>query len=75
MDTVQKIINILKPNDKRKENFKYKRIFRTKWFEIEESAHMQEDISACVHKIVKDLLGQEKELLTKLNAVAISEAN
>ena len=75
MDTMQKMINILKPNDKRKENFKYKRIFRTKWFEIEESDHMQEDISACVQKIVEDLLRQEKELLTKLNAVAISEAN
>lgn len=75
MDTMQKMINILKPNDKRKENFKYKRIFRTKWFEIEESDNMQEDISACVQKIVEDLLRQEKELLTKLNAVAISEAN
>lgn len=75
MKTMQEIIDFLKPNDKRKENFKYKRIFRTKWFEIEESDHMQEDISACVHKIVEDLLRQEKELLTKLNAVAISEAN
>lgn len=75
MDTMQKIINMLKPNDKRKEIFKYKRIFRTKWFEIEESDHMQENISNCVHKIVEDLLRQEKELLTKLDAITISETD
>ena len=69
MKTMQEIIDLLKPNDKRKENFKYKRIFRTKWYEIKESDHMQEDIAICVHRTVEDLLKQEKELLDKLYAL------
>lgn len=69
MKTMQEMIDLLKPNDKRKENFKYKRIFRTKWYEIKESDHMQEDIAICVHRTVEDLLKQEKELLDKLYAL------
>ena len=70
MKTMQEIINLLKPNDKRRENFKYKRIFRTNWYEVEESDHMQEDIAIYVHKIVENLLKQEKELLDKLCALS-----
>lgn len=69
MKTMQEMIDLLIPNDKRKENFKYKRIFRTKWYEIKESDHMQEDIAICVHRTVEDLLKQEKELLDKLYAL------
>ena len=70
MKTMQEIINLLKPNDKRRENFKYKRIFRTNWYEVEESDHMQEDIAIYVHKIVENLLKQEKELIGKLCALS-----
>lgn len=69
MKTIQEMIDLLKPNDKRKENFKYKRIFRTKWYEIKESDHMQEDIAIGVRRTVEDLLKQEKELLDKLYAL------
>lgn len=75
MKTMQEIINLLKPNDKRKENFKYKRIFRTKWYEVEESDHMQEDIDIYVHIIIEDLLKQEKELLDKLCAQNTTETH
>ena len=75
MKTMQEIINLLKPNDKRKENFKYKRIFRTKWYEVEESDHMQEDIDIYVHRIIEDILKQEKELLDKLCAQNTTETH
>lgn len=75
MKTMQEIINLLKPNDKRKENFKYKRIFRTKWYEVEESDHMQEDIDFYVHRIIEDLLKQEKKLLDKLCAQNTTETH
>lgn len=75
MKTMQEMIHLIKPNDKRKENFKFKRIFRTKWYEVEESDHMQEDIAIYVHKIVKDLLKQEKELLDQLCALKTAETH
>lgn len=66
METMQKMIDILKPADKRKDTFKYKRLYRTKWHEIDEFEHVQDDITGSVRKIVSDLLKQEKELLDKL---------
>ncbi len=67
LKTMQKIINCLKPNDKRKEQFRYKQVFRTKWYTVEESDHVQEDVETYVYHIVDELLKQEKELLDQLN--------
>ena len=67
MKTMQDMIEILKPSDRRRENFRYKRIFRTKWYDIGEDDNMQENIAACVREIVNDLLNKEKDLLKKLN--------
>lgn len=69
MVTMQKIIKLLKPNDKRKENFKYKRIFRSKWFEFNSSDYIQEDIDPCLNKVIEDLLRQERDLLNKLGTL------
>lgn len=69
MVTMQKIIKLLKPNDKRKENFKYKRIFRSKWFEFNSSDYIQEDIDSCLNKVIEDLLRQERDLLNKLGTL------
>ena len=67
MKTMQDMIEILKPSDRRREDFRYKRIFRTKWYDIGEDDNMQENIAACVREIVNDLLNKEKNLLKKLN--------
>ena len=67
MKIMQDMIEILKPSDRRREDFRYKRIFRTKWYDIGEDDNMQENIAACVREIVNDLLNKEKDLLKKLN--------
>ena len=72
MKTMQEMINLLKPGDKRKENFKYKRIYRTKWYNFAQSGHIQEDVSDCVRTVVEDLLTQEKDLLDRLGALQIT---
>ena len=75
MVTMQKIIELLKPNDKRKENFKYKRIFRSKWFEFNPSDYIQEDIDSCLNKVIEDLLRQERDLLNKLGTLNTVETH
>lgn len=75
MVTMQKIIKLLKPNDKRKENFKYKRIFRSKWFEFNSSDYIQEDIDSCLNKVIEDLLRQERDLLNKLGTLNTVETH
>ena len=72
MKTMQKMMDILKPSDKRKEKFKYKRLYRTKWYEIDESDYTQDDIATGVLGIVDDLLMQEKTLLNKLDLLPIN---
>ena len=71
MDVMQKIIGMFKPTDKRKENFKYKRIFRTKWYDVAYTEQVENSIAACTREIVEDLLNQEKELQRKLGAVDV----
>lgn len=75
MVTMQKIIELLKPNDKRKENFRYKRIFRSKWFEFNSSDYIQEDIDSCLNKVIEDLLRQERDLLNKLGTLNTVETH
>ena len=72
MKTMQEMINLLRPGDKRKENFKYKRIYRTKWYNFAQSGHIQENVSDCVRTVVEDLLTQEKDLLDRLGAPQIT---
>lgn len=71
MDVMQRIIGMFKPTDKRKENFKYKRIFRTKWHDVAYTEQVENSIAACTREIVEDLLNQEKELQRKLGAVDV----
>jgi len=56
MQTMQKMIDLLKPGDKRRENFRYKRLFRTGWYKIEENDSFEDSVSDCVRKVVKELL-------------------
>lgn len=66
MENMQRMIGILKPNDKRKEKFRFKRLFRTKWYEVKESEHMQEDFFICTKRVIEELHHQEKDLLSKM---------
>lgn len=66
MQTMQKMIEILKPGDKRRESFRYKRLFRTGWYKIEESESFEDSVAGCVKKVVKELLKKESHLLKQL---------
>lgn len=60
---VTKIIEKLKPNDKKKE-FKYKRVNTTKWYSIKEDADdYDKEVEKQVRKVVDDLLKKEMELV------------
>lgn len=73
MQTMQKMIEILKPGDKRRENFRYKRLFRTGWYKIEESESFEDSVAGCVKKVVKELLKKESHLLKQLEMEECTE--
>ena len=74
MQTMQKMIDLLKPGDKRRENFRYKRLFRTGWYKIEENDSFEDSVSDCVRKVVKELLKKETQLLKQMEKAEWTEA-
>lgn len=66
MQTMQKMIDVEKPNDKRKYEFRYKRLFRTGWYQIEELDSFETAVSDCTRKVVNALLKKEANLLAEL---------
>lgn len=64
---MQKIIDILKPNDTRRENFTYKRIYRTGWHDLEGVMDSKEDIENEVRCVINELLDMESNLINKIN--------
>lgn len=61
----QKITNILKPRDSRKENYKYKRVYKTKAVKFSEDDD-EEDIKRKIDSIIKELIDMENDLFKKL---------
>lgn len=59
----QKIIEILKPADKRRENFQYKRVYKTKPFQLKDNQDPEEAIPQAVRAAVKDILDMEKRVM------------
>lgn len=66
MQVMQRMLDIEKPNAKRRNEFRYKRLFRTGWHQIEESDNMEKAVSDCVKKVIDELLTKERKLLKKL---------
>lgn len=67
METLQKIISILKPDDKRTEGFKYKRVFRTKWYDLNDVDDLEVKAEDAVRSVVAEIKYIEKMVLDKLN--------
>lgn len=63
METMDKIIECLKPNDKKREGFKYKRVFRTKWYKIKDTDNMSEEVYGAVHNAILEIKDMESKLL------------
>ena len=59
MNNMQKLINITKQNDKRKENFKYKRL-RSYRYNLDSDC---ENVSDIVKEAINNILSWEREVL------------
>ena len=66
MTRLNSIIDILRPNDNNRDDFRYKRVYRTKSYSIENFEDFDNDIDKTVRLIVKDLIKMETGLLNKL---------
>ena len=64
---MEAITDILKPNDKRKSNFTYKRIYTTKWYDISDDEDIKGVVDKAVRAAVGDILDMEKKVLSQLN--------
>lgn len=64
MQMMNRIIDELKPNDNKRDNFRYKRVFRTKWYELNEA----DDIEAEAYKAVSEAVSEIKAMESKLIA-------
>lgn len=61
MKTMQRMICKLKPSDKKRDDFKYKRVFHTKWIST------TDDPELAVKQVVNELIDNEKELIKALS--------
>ncbi len=61
----QRIIDILKPNDGRRDEYKYKRVYKTKSISFHDGDE-EEEITKKVDSIIKELIGMENDLFKKL---------
>lgn len=66
MEIIQKMIDIMKPNDKRRTDFTYKRIFKTKWYDINDTNEVDEEIEKLVRNAVAEILNMEENLLKQI---------
>lgn len=62
MKIMDKVIEHLKPNDKKRTEFKYKRLFRTKWYEIKDSENMAEEVYVAVCNAIQEIKNMESKL-------------
>lgn len=60
-----KIIDIAKPNDKKREGYRYKRVYSKK-YGIDTENDLQTEVREQVTKAIADLKNWEKKLLIKL---------
>lgn len=67
MKKMQAITDILKPNDKRKSNFTYKRIYTTKWYDVSDDEDIEGVVDKAVRSAVEDILDMEKKALSEIN--------
>lgn len=65
MEKQQIITSILKPGDNRGDEFRYKRLYKTKLFQVKETDE-EADIKKKVDSIIKELLAMEEDLFKKI---------
>ncbi len=63
--TMEKMIDILKPNSN-KTDFKWKRLYRTGWFDLSNSSDFEIEAENAVRQAVDEMLAMETRLLAEL---------
>ncbi len=64
-DKQQKIIDILKPNDGRRDDYRYKRVYKTKSITFRDTDE-EDDVKKKVDSMIKELMNMEEDLFKKL---------
>ncbi len=67
-ENIQKMIDVMKPNDKKRYDFKYKRVYRTEWYNMSEVEDLENGVEVMVREAVDELLRMEKELIEQIIA-------
>lgn len=67
MEIMLKIIDELKPGDKRREDFRYKRVFRTKWYDLNEVDDIDAEAEKVVRAAVSEIKSMEEKVLSKID--------
>ena len=68
MENMQRIIDELKPGDKRRENFKFKRLFKTRWYDLNDVDDIEVEVEKAVREAVKEIKEMEKRVLENVIA-------
>lgn len=66
MNNMQKIINELKPSDKRREDFRYKRVFKTKWYDLNDVDDIDTEAEKAVRDVLEEIRKMEKQVMDVL---------
>ena len=67
MNTMQKMIDVLKPKDKRREDFRYKRLYRSQWYDLNNSEDLATDIPNLVRDAIANLSSMHTNLLKEIS--------
>ena len=62
---MEKMINILKPNSS-KNDFKFKRLWRTDWFDLSNSSDFEVEAEKAIRQAVDEMLAMEDRLFAEL---------
>lgn len=65
--TMMKIIDELKPGDKRKDDFRYKRVYRTKWYDLNDVDDLDMEAEKAVRNAVEEIRNIEQKVIEAIS--------
>lgn len=65
--TMLKIIDELKPGDKRKDDFRYKRVYRTKWYDLNDVDDLEMEAEKAVRNAVAEIRNMEQKVIESIS--------
>ena len=65
--TMLKIIDELKSGDKRKDDFRYKRVYRTKWYDLNDVDDLEIEAEKAVRNAVAEIINMEQKVIESIS--------